>query len=241
MPTASRRRFSSWPSPGTTCGSSSSISTARRHGKDEPKKLHEQLAEEAEKVYERHVKGLNEFVKENGDKIKAHFESLTRYEEGLKTDPRTMFQTQRRWDEMQDLRKEAKGWIADLDSRENALKADLLDLLQQGSEVRGGGRRRKADRAAKGGGRAKEGRQAEAEAPPNPAAKPRRSEGRQEDGRSREQAEDQHGGGRTAEAARRKTERARSHAEAHGRRCRFQPLGRRPCRQPAPSPPVRIP
>ena len=35
-----------------------------------------------------------------------------------------MFQTQRRWDEMQDLRKEAKGWIADLDARETALKAD---------------------------------------------------------------------------------------------------------------------
>ena len=100
-------------------------------GKDDAKKLHEQLAEEAKKVYDRHVKGLNEFVKENGDKIKAHFESLKRYEEGRKTDPRTMFQTQRRWDEMQDLRKEAKGWIADLDARENALKGDLLDLLSK--------------------------------------------------------------------------------------------------------------
>ena len=74
---------------------------------------------------------MNEFVKENGDKIKAHFQSLARYEEGLKTDPRTMFQTQRRWDEMQDLRKEAKGWIAELDSRETALKADLLDLVRK--------------------------------------------------------------------------------------------------------------
>ena len=39
--------------------------------------------------------------------------------------------TQRRWDEMQDLRKEAKGWMADLDSRENALKAELMELLNK--------------------------------------------------------------------------------------------------------------
>ena len=33
---------------------------------------------------------------------------------------------------MQDLRNEAKGWIArSLDARETALKADLLDLLAQ--------------------------------------------------------------------------------------------------------------
>ncbi len=95
----------------------------------ELQKLHEQLAEEAQKVYQRHVQGLNEFVEENGKKIKAHFQSLKRYEEGLKTDPRTMFQTQRRWEEMQDLRKEAKAWIADLDSRENAFKGELRDLL----------------------------------------------------------------------------------------------------------------
>jgi len=95
------------------------------------KKLHEQLTEEAKKVYNRHVKGLNEFVKENGDKINAHFESLKRFEDGRKTDPHTMFQTQRRWDEMQDLRKEARGWIADLDSREYALKGDLTDLLKK--------------------------------------------------------------------------------------------------------------
>ena len=74
-----------------------------------PKKLHEQFAAEAQKVFDRHVEAFKEFVEENGGKIKAHFESLKRYEEGRKTDPHTMFQTQRRWDEMQDLRKEAKG------------------------------------------------------------------------------------------------------------------------------------
>ncbi len=100
-------------------------------GKDDTKKLHEQLAKEAKRIYERQVQGLNEFVKENGDKIKEHFKSLKRYEEGLKTDPHTPFMTQRRWDEMQELRNEAKGWIADLDSRENALKAELTALLSK--------------------------------------------------------------------------------------------------------------
>ncbi len=98
-------------------------------GKDDLKKLHEQLKREAEKIYEHHVQGLNEFVRDNGEKIKEHFKSLARYEEGLKSDPHTAFITQRRWDEMQDLRKEAKGWIADLDSRENALKMELTALL----------------------------------------------------------------------------------------------------------------
>jgi len=96
-----------------------------------PSILRERFAKEAKKVYDRHVQGLNGFVKENGDKIQAHFESLKRFEEGRKTDPHAMFQTQRRWDEMQDLRKEAKGWISDLESRENALKGDLLDLLRK--------------------------------------------------------------------------------------------------------------
>jgi uncharacterized membrane protein YphA (DoxX/SURF4 family) len=100
-------------------------------GEEETKSLQEQLEKEAQKVYQRHVKALEEFVRENGDKIKAHFASLKRLEDGRRTDPRTPFQTQRRWDEMQDLRKEAKGWIADLDAREGALKADLLELLDK--------------------------------------------------------------------------------------------------------------
>ena len=101
------------------------------NGDDDAKKLHQQFCDECQRVYDRHVQGLKEFVKENGEKIRAHFESLKRYEEGLKADPRTMFQRQRRWDEMQDLRKEAKGWTSDLDSRENALKAELLGLLRK--------------------------------------------------------------------------------------------------------------
>jgi len=95
------------------------------------KTLHDQLGEEAKRVYQRHVQGLDEFVKENGDKIEAHFKSLKRFQDGRKSDPHTNFQTERRWDEMQDLRKEAKAWIADLESRENAFKGDLLDLLNK--------------------------------------------------------------------------------------------------------------
>jgi uncharacterized membrane protein YphA (DoxX/SURF4 family) len=99
--------------------------------KEETKKLYEELTAEAKKVYDRHVRGLNQFASEKADEIKAHFESLKRYEDGLKTDPRSIFQTQRRWDEMQDLRKETKTWLADLDSRENALKAELKALLRK--------------------------------------------------------------------------------------------------------------
>ena len=74
---------------------------------------------------------MEEFLKENGEKITAHFASLHRYEEQLKSDPTTDFMRQRQWDQMQDYRKEAKGWMADLDAREKALKADLADLLSK--------------------------------------------------------------------------------------------------------------
>ena len=99
--------------------------------KGEDMELHRQLNAAAGKVYQRHVHGLDEFLKDNGDKIDAHFASLQRFEEDRKGDPNTDFMRQRRWDQMQELRKEAKGWIADLDARESALKADLLDLLNK--------------------------------------------------------------------------------------------------------------
>ena len=98
-------------------------------GKDEIDGLYKQFAEAAKKVCQRHIHGLEEFVKENGDKIKAHFESLRRYEEQLTADPSTDFMRQRRWDQLQEYRKEAKGWATDLEDREKALKADLMDLL----------------------------------------------------------------------------------------------------------------
>ncbi len=100
-------------------------------GHDESSGLYKQFEKEAAKVCQRHVRGLDEFLKENGDKITAHFASLHRYDEQLKSDPTTDFMRQRQWDQMQDYRKEAKGWMADLDAREKALKADLADLLSK--------------------------------------------------------------------------------------------------------------
>ena len=100
-------------------------------GKDKNDDLYGQFKDAAKKVCQRHVHGLEEFVKENGEKINAHFESLDRYNEQLKADPSTDFMRQRRWDQLQDYRKEAKGWSADLEDREKALKADLMDLLRK--------------------------------------------------------------------------------------------------------------
>ena len=101
--------------------------------------LYKQFTAAADAVYKRHVHGpdekhiggLKQFLAENGDKIKAHFASLHSFEEERQTDPKTDFMRQRRWDQMQDLRKEAKGWITDLEAREKAFKADLMDLLDK--------------------------------------------------------------------------------------------------------------
>ena len=143
-------------------------------GTKESENLHEKLGAEAGKVYDRHVRGLNEFVIENGDKIKAHFAALQRCGEGQRTDPRTPFQRQRRWDEMQDLRKEAKGWITDLDARENALKSDLLDLLRKERKFEvesvAGGEEKKTD-SAPVHSQAADNPKIKATAPPKPPAK----------------------------------------------------------------------
>ena len=99
--------------------------------KDENSDLYKKFDATVEKVCQRHIDGLKKFVEENGDKIKAHFDSFRRYNEQLKTDPSTDFMRQRRWDQLQEYRKEVKGWTADLDAREKALKADLMDLLNK--------------------------------------------------------------------------------------------------------------
>jgi uncharacterized membrane protein YphA (DoxX/SURF4 family) len=99
-------------------------------GKDDDE-LYKQFITASNQVWQRNVRGLEGFIKDNGDKIKAHFESLERYREQVKADPSTDFMRQRRWDQMQEYRKEAKGWCADLDAREKALKADLMDLLNK--------------------------------------------------------------------------------------------------------------
>jgi uncharacterized membrane protein YphA (DoxX/SURF4 family) len=102
----------------------------RPAGKDEDlSALHEGLDTEATAVYKRHVDGLRKYLKEKAPEIDAYFAALDRYQEGRKTDPRTAFQKQRRWDEMQQLRREAKGWITDLEDREKGYQADLLALL----------------------------------------------------------------------------------------------------------------
>jgi uncharacterized membrane protein YphA (DoxX/SURF4 family) len=99
--------------------------------KNENSDRYKQFDAAANQVCQRHIHGLGEFVKENGDKIKAHFESFGRFNEQVKTDPSTDFMRQRRWDQLQEYRKEAKGWTADLEDREKALKADLMDLLDE--------------------------------------------------------------------------------------------------------------
>lgn len=98
---------------------------------NEHEALYKQFDAAADKVYQRHVDGLKKFVAENGDAIKAHFDSFARFNEQLKTDPSTDFMRQRRWDQLQDYRKEVKGWTTDLEAREKALKADLMDLLNE--------------------------------------------------------------------------------------------------------------
>jgi uncharacterized membrane protein YphA (DoxX/SURF4 family) len=154
----------------------------RPKGKDDNAELYKQFKVAADKLCQHHINGLDDFVKENGDKIKAHFESLDRYEEQVKADPSTDFMRQRRWDQMQEYRKEAKGWTADLDAREKALKSDLLDLLNKNrvAEVASLAAADSKDKAAKaaaaakkaGGDEVKQSTQAKPTSEPKPSDPP---------------------------------------------------------------------
>jgi uncharacterized membrane protein YphA (DoxX/SURF4 family) len=93
--------------------------------------MHDTLADKAQKVYARHVAGLQEYLTEKADDVAAYFAALDRFQEGKKKDPKTSFQKQRRWDEMQQLRREAKQWLTELDDREKAFQADLLALVEK--------------------------------------------------------------------------------------------------------------
>ncbi len=93
------------------------------------RKVYGKSGKETGKGEEASGKDLEAYLKDLQPQIDKHFEALKRYEDRGAVEPATAFEIQRRWDEMQELRKEAKGWVADLAARESAYKHDLMDLV----------------------------------------------------------------------------------------------------------------
>ncbi len=131
---------------------------------------------------------------------------------------------------MQDLRKEAKGWIADLDARESALKVELLDLLrkERKSEVEAVASAAKKDAAAKADAE-KTGRSGCEESRPRKKTDEKKTD-KKTSGRRRGETAGGGEGQRTRWLTRRADKPKRSRRSS-GRRCRFQSLGRESRRQ----------
>ena len=104
----------------------------------------------AKKVFEQQVDEVEKYLADAKDDIKAHFAALDRFEKGepaqlpakaekdstAATAPakpqNAAFQKQRRWDEMQKLRAEAKVWLTELDSHEHVYRRALQALVPEG-------------------------------------------------------------------------------------------------------------
>jgi len=95
------------------------------------------LDSRAEETYRLYYKGLDEYLKDNVDKIRAHFGALDRFEASQEAGQKAAFQQKRRWDQMMDLRKESHGWIAEVEKMEGKYKMALWDLLDEDQKVVG--------------------------------------------------------------------------------------------------------
>jgi uncharacterized membrane protein YphA (DoxX/SURF4 family) len=88
------------------------------------------LKDSAEAVCQQQLAAAEIYLAEHRQEITAYIEALDRFLASRKTNPRTAFQKNRDWDEMRSLRSEAKVWLAELDTREEAYKAALWNLAR---------------------------------------------------------------------------------------------------------------
>ena len=90
------------------------------------------LKESADKVYEKHLRGAEQYLADNWKEITAHFEALDRFDDAKKTNPTAAYQNKRTWDQMRKLRSEAKTWLVELDASEKSYKMALRELAEKG-------------------------------------------------------------------------------------------------------------
>ena len=82
------------------------------------------------------------YLDENVADIEAHFIALDRFEGRTKDAHQEIgqdapFQKKRNWDKMMELRREADGWIKEIEAQEKAYKSSLYSLLNDDQKARG--------------------------------------------------------------------------------------------------------
>jgi uncharacterized membrane protein YphA (DoxX/SURF4 family) len=88
-----------------------------------------ELEKAAEEVYQRFVKNLDAYLKDNVDDIAAYFGSLDRFENDPERSQDAPFQKERRWNQMLALRSEADKWVRDVSDQQRAYASELYSLL----------------------------------------------------------------------------------------------------------------
>ena len=104
----------------------------RGEDKKEKKSDAERLEKAAKKVCDHQVAEVEKYLTDEWGDIQAHFAALDRFEKEQAPGhvQNAAFQKQRRWEEMQKLRGEAKVWLAELKNREGIYRRALQALVE---------------------------------------------------------------------------------------------------------------
>jgi len=109
----------------------------RRSADEQLKKRYEAQVAQAQKVYERHLHDLELYLADHREEFEAHIKALDRFEQHPEAGQGAPFQKERRWQEMAQLRAEARGWLAEIDAQEQALRNALADVFAEQVKQRG--------------------------------------------------------------------------------------------------------
>jgi uncharacterized membrane protein YphA (DoxX/SURF4 family) len=98
---------------------------------EEAKQTHEKFKSDTKDTLDKSLESLNKYFsdKETVEAVKAYFKSLDRFEGDPEKSQNASFQQERRWNRMIELRGEAKVWIDELKSREQAYVNALRDQM----------------------------------------------------------------------------------------------------------------
>jgi uncharacterized membrane protein YphA (DoxX/SURF4 family) len=95
------------------------------------------VEEKARQTFDDFRRSAEKYLAENLAEIQAYFAALNRYEQDQERFQNAPFQKKRRWDQMQQLRREAAGWISELEARQSAYQNALQNLLDEQQRQRG--------------------------------------------------------------------------------------------------------
>jgi len=97
----------------------------------------EQIAA-ADALHKQYEDSLRNYLSDHGEEIAAYFATLDRFEaEKARGDNNAPYYKKRVWDKQQELRRQVKGWLSELDGMTEGFKAGLWRLLDEDQRALG--------------------------------------------------------------------------------------------------------